>query len=222
MLTDPAWERVAGLRHGFLGRDGSGGPPWRVVVDGAVLPVATVRQVHGARVVTAVASDDRPEADGVVAGTPGLLVGVLTADCVPILLVDRGRRAAAALHAGWRGAAAGVLAAGLAQLGVASGTTPADVEAVIGPAIGGCCYEVGAEVRAAFRARTGDLTAEAWERYGARWHVDLRAAARTLLLTAGVGRVALVGPCTRCDPGYHSYRRDGAGAGRQLSFVGWE
>src|SRR5437667_319652 len=77
------------------------------------------------------------------------------------------------------------------------------------------------QVHDAFRARVGDGTAPAWSHRGGRLHLDLRAAARLLLRGAGVGRVAVLGPCTACGPGYCSYRRDGARAGRQLSFVGW-
>src|SRR5207245_11716271 len=92
----------------------------------------------------------------------------------------------------------------------------------LGPAVAGCCYEVGAEVVDAFRARTGDATAPAWTRRGSGRHLDLRIAARCLLEAAGVRSVTVLGPCTTCGPGYHSYRRDGARTGRQLSFAGWE
>jgi hypothetical protein len=180
------------------------------------LPIVVPRQVHGIDIADAVPGD-APRADGVVAGRPGFLVGVVTADCVPVLLVDRQRRVAAAVHAGWRGAAAGVVEAAVARLGI----PPTDVEAAVGPAIGGCCYEVGAEVAQAFRARTGEITAKAWTEANGRPHVDLRAAIRLLLHAARVRNVALLGPCTACDRRYHSYRRDGAGTGRQLSFVGW-
>ncbi len=141
---------------------------------------------------------------------------------MPVLLADRRRRVVAAVHAGWRGAAAGVLEATVVHLRAAFGARPADLEAVIGPAVAGCCYEVGAEVAGAFRVRTGDATAPAWTRRGSRRHLDLRIAARCLLEAAGVGSVAVLGPCTVCGPGYHSYRRDGARTGRQLSFAGWE
>src|SRR2546427_481500 len=127
-----------------------------------------------------------------------------------------------AVHAGWRGTAAAVLPAAMEHLRAALGARPADLEAVIGPAIAGCCYEVGAEVADAFRARTGDATAPAWTRRESPRHLDLRIAARCLLEAAGVGSVAVLGPCTVCGPGYHSYRRDGARTGRQLSFAGWE
>jgi YfiH family protein len=149
-----------------------------------------------------------------------VLAGVVAADCVPVLLVEPDRRAAAAVHAGWRGAAAGVLEAAVERL-VAAGARRGALEAAIGPAIGGCCYVVGDEVRAAFAARTGETTVAAWSPHGDRWTVDLRTAVGLLLAAAGVVRVATLGPCTACGPGYYSYRRDGAGTGRQLSFVGW-
>lgn len=222
MLTHAAWAAVPGLRHGFLDRADRPGPPWEVAVSGEpARVVALPRQVHGTRVVTAASGGERPEADGLACAAPDGLVGVLTADCLPVLLVDPSRRAAAAVHAGWRGAAAGVLEGGIAHLAAAFGSRPVDLEAAIGPAIGGCCYEVGPEVRDAFAGPTGEVTVPAWERRASRWYVDLREAARRLLLAAGVTRVAVLGPCTRCSPGYHSYRRDGAKAGRQLSFVGW-
>jgi hypothetical protein len=179
------------------------------------------RQVHGVRVLAAPAPDERPEADGLVVGAPGRLVGVVTADCVPVLLVDRRRAVAAAVHAGWRGTAAGVLEAAVARVAGLHGTAPADLEAAIGPAVGGCCYEVGPEVGDAFCARTGDLTRAAWRQGAARSHLDLRLAVALLLRAAGVTAVTTLGPCTVCGPGYNSFRRDGAGTGRQLSFVGW-
>jgi len=216
MLTHDAWRAAAGLQHGFLDRSDSEGERWEGIVArlAAPLPLALPRQVHGIRVAEA-AVGDRPEADALVVRRPGLLVGVVTADCVPVLLVDRAARTAAAVHAGWRGMAAGVLEAALAAL------SSTRVEALIGPAIGGCCYEVGDEVRAAFQARTGTVTAAAWTTDAGRAHVDLRTAARLLLEAAGATRVQSLGPCTRCDARYHSFRRDRERTGRQLSFVGW-
>jgi YfiH family protein len=195
VLTHIAWTAVPGLRHGFLDRSEPDAP--------ADLPIALPRQVHGTRIALATRGA-RPEADGLVTTAAGLGVGVVTADCVPVLLVDRRARAAAAVHAGWRGAAGGVHEA-----------------AVAGPAIGGCCYEIGADVIAAFEGRTGSTTAPALSRVNGRHHLDLRTAVRLLLTAAGVRAVAILGPCTACGGNYHSYRRDGAGTGRQLSFVGW-
>ncbi len=91
----------------------------------------------------------------------------------------------------------------------------------MGPAIGPCCYEVGDEVRTAFRARSGETTAAAWSQRAARDVLDLRAAVSALFRAAGVDAVVAIGPCTRCSTAFCSYRRDGARAGRQISFIGW-
>jgi YfiH family protein len=223
VLTHAPWLDVPGLRHGFLGRsECAGATAWEPVVRraGAPVPIVAPRQVHGVRVVDAVPGCGAPEGDAIVAARAGVLAGVVAADCVPILLVDPRRRVAAAVHAGWRGTAAGVVEAAIARL-LSAGAEPATLEAAIGPAIGGCCYVVGEEVRAAFATRTGETTAAAGSPHGDRWTVDLRTAVRLLLRAAGVGSVATLGPCTACGAGYFSYRRDGAGTGRQLSFVGW-
>src|SRR5881628_1500319 len=148
MLTYAPWRAVPGLAHGFLGRsECAGAAGWDAVVAraGVPLPVVTARQVHGTCVETAAPGPSR-EADGLVSATAGQLVAVVTADCMPVLLLDRQRRVAAAVHAGWRGAAAGVLTAAVEHLRAAFGARPADLEAAIGPAVAGCCYEVGAEV----------------------------------------------------------------------------
>jgi YfiH family protein len=224
VLTHRPWNAVPGLQHGFLDAAECAAPEWETVLAraGVRLPLALPRQVHGSRALSAVSAAARPEADALATATPGLLVGVVTADCMPVLLADRRRRVAAAVHAGWRGAAAGVLEAAVEHLSAAFGAPAGELDAVIGPAIAGCCYEVGAEVLDAFRARAGDTTAPAWTRRGGRHHLDLRSAARCLLEAAGVRSVAVLGPCTACGAGYHSYRRDGARAGRQVSFAGWE
>jgi YfiH family protein len=209
-LVHEPWRVVAGLRHGFLAG--------RVEPESIVL---CPRQVHGTRVVTADPDAERTQADGSVTAAPGTLVGVVTADCVPVLLLARRRRVVAAVHAGWRGAAAGIVDEALAHLRRAFDVEPREVEAALGPAIGVCCYEVGAEVRDAFVRESGDTTAPAWREDGSRLQLDLRRAVALLLRRAGVQQVATIGPCTRCDPEYCSYRRDGAGSGRQVSFIGW-
>ena len=224
MITQSAWLARAGLRHGFLDRaeSAAGGGDWARALRGVgvTLPIATVRQVHGIDVATADGAQG-VEADAIVTARRGIAVGIVTADCVPALLLAPQAGAVAAVHAGWRGAAAGVLEAALARLRHDFGAEPAEVEAVLGPAIGPCCYRVGPEVEAAFVARTGDTTAPAWHREEGRLVLDLRLAARLLLEAAGVRTAQAVGPCTACTPALASYRRDGAGAGRQLSFIGW-
>jgi YfiH family protein len=210
VVHNEAWSRLAVLRHGFL--------EGRVEPD---VPILVPRQVHGTRVVTADPAAPPPEADGLVTATRGALVGIVTADCAPILIVAPERRVAAAVHAGWRGAAAGIVAHALERLR-AFGVEPDELEACVGPAIGPCCYEVGPEVRAAFVRGSGNVTNEAWSRAGDRDRLDLRAAVTSLLRIAGVRAATIVGPCTRCSPAFCSYRRDGAAAGRQVSFIGWD
>jgi len=224
VLTLDTWRSTPGLRHGFLDRDECApGRSWDAVLAtaGAPFPIALPRQVHGTRIVSGRIGMEPAEADAIASGIDGLLVGIVTADCVPVLLVHRERRVAAAVHAGWRGATAGVLETAVRHLTSELDAPPAQLEAAIGPAICGRCYQVGPEVLAAFRARTGDTTATAWSEQAGRPHVDLRHAADLLLRATGITNIATVGPCTACGEGFCSYRREGAGCGRQLSFVGW-
>src|SRR2546422_3112877 len=137
MLTYAPWRAVPGLAHGFLGRsECEGAAGWDAVVAraGVPLPVVTARQVHGTRVETAAPGSPR-EADGLISATAGQLVGVVTADCMPVLLIDRQRRVAAAVHAGWRGTAAGGIEAAGAKLGTTFEVAPQALEAGIRPAL---------------------------------------------------------------------------------------
>ena len=225
LATVPALSSVPGLVHGFGQR---GGPEpetreetsvcVRAALNGAGR-LLLMRQVHGATVVTA-PWEGTPEADAAVATDPGLLVGISTADCLPVLLVDPRRRAVAAVHAGWRGAASRVVARAVEAL-IAGGSRPADLVAALGPGIGPCCYEVGEELRAAFGPG-----ADAFFRPGpgGRSHLDVRAANVRQLEDAGVrpGGVHHVEDCTSCrEDLYYSYRREGPGTGRMISFVGF-
>jgi YfiH family protein len=142
------------------------------------------------------------EVDGHVVRHPGLAPLVLTADCLPVALCAPG--AVAMVHAGWRGLAAGVLDEGLAALRDVGATGP--VAAAIGPGAGGCCYEVGDEVREAF--------ADVPEAMLGR-NVDLKAVATARLRAAGVEAVHDSGLCTMCDGRFFSHRRDHGTTGRQ-------
>jgi purine-nucleoside/S-methyl-5'-thioadenosine phosphorylase / adenosine deaminase len=158
-------------------------------------PVRRGRQVHGARVVRD--SERIEEADGQVVTDSVHGALVLTADCLPIALVAHD--AVAMLHGGWRGLAAGIVAAGVAEL-------EGPVAAVLGPSARGCCYEVGEEVQAVFAAYDA--------RIGER-NLALERVAEAQLRAAGVERIDDTGVCTICDERYFSYRREGAAAGRQ-------
>lgn len=210
-LTHPLLA-ACGVEHGF-GQRGSPAPP----------ALLRLRQVHGAEAVRAGPGATPPEADAIVSALPGRAVGVLTADCVPVLLSTRCGRAVAAVHAGWRGLAAGVVAAAVRELrSVAPGGAP--LVAVSGPHIGLCCYEVDAPVVEAMRARFGPGVADALRpaRPG-RHHLDLGQLVYQELRAADLAPesiTSLPDACTHCDAErFHSYRRDGPGAGRLVHFV---
>lgn len=207
----PGWRDVPGLVHGFGRRDSP--PPTR----GRLF---LLKQVHGTGLATPPWKSS-PEADASATSAPGLLLGIKTADCLPLLFVDRDRRLAAAAHAGWRGTAAGIVGRVLDWFAAQGGRLD-DVQVALGPCIGPCCYEVGEELRSQF--------ADAEQRFftGAapgKPHLDLRGLNEQQLLTRGVAphQIAHVAECTRCQPSlYYSYRREGAGTGRLVSYVGWE
>jgi YfiH family protein len=205
---------ACGVAHGF-GVRGAAEP------EGCVRP----RQVHGVRVLIARASagDVAQEGDAVVSDVPGLPVAVVTADCVPLLVAESDGTRVAAIHAGWRGLAAGVVAEGFAAL-VRSGAAPARLHAVIGPHIGSCCYEIDEPVIEGLRTRfDADLGAALRRVRPGHALLDLGALVRVECLRAGLEPMAvasLSGACTRCDERrFHSYRRDGARAGRLLHFI---
>jgi YfiH family protein len=154
------------------------------------------------------------EGDVLVTARPGVALAVQTADCVPILLFSDG--GVAAVHAGWRGTAAGAASEGVRALDEESGTPPGRMHAVIGPAIGVCCYEVGGEVAASF---AGDFVRRGC---GGKFRLDLKDANRAQLVAAGVppGQIEILPFCTGCGgPELASYRRDGPAAGRMIALV---
>lgn len=210
---------LAGIPHGFTGvaegdlrpgRPGAAATAARIAAQLGGDTLRVLSQVHGARVVDVAEADGRTEADAVISTDPAAVIAVRVADCVPILLAAPG--AVAAVHAGWRGTAADILRLTVAALSARTGAPPAAMRAVLGPAIGPCCYEVGSEViEAVGRVAPG----EGW-RQGRQ--VDLRAANAAIGRALGL-RVEIVGPCTRCDPAYWSHRRDGEAGGRQAGVI---
>lgn len=196
---------------------------WQLLAQAlAVSPVslASVRQVHGARVrvVTARQRDQVPlvveEADALVTREQGVVLTIRVADCAPVLLLHDGVVGAA--HAGWRGTALGVVAntvAAMQQLGAGMSAT----EAFIGPHIRVCCFEVGEEVERAFAHVPGAVSVA--PRTG-KAHVDLSVVLRSQLEALGVQRISDSGFCTSCDPvRFYSHRRDKGTTGRHVAFV---
>jgi hypothetical protein len=195
------------LEHGFGTRLS---PQWNDRAD-----LILLNQVHSD---CAVYADGRRaghigKGDALFTGVPGALIGVRTADCVPILIVDVEARAIAAVHAGWRGAAQGIAGKAVAEMTARFGSLPEDLCAAIGPAIGPCCYEVGPEVTALFTESNGLAG-------GSR--LDLPGVNRRQLLDAGLlpGEVWSAGLCTAClADEFFSWRRDRHESGRMVSAI---
>ena len=180
-------------------------------------PPRWLHQVHGDRVLrlTSEVLDGEPQADSAFTSQPGVVLAILTADCLPILLCADDGSEIAAIHAGWRGLAGGVIEACVSRLA----TPPARLLAWMGPAIGAASYEVGAEVREALlRSDAGAEAVFSPTRYG-HWQCDLYLIARRRLSALGVARVGGGGFDSFADPRFYSYRRDGAQSGRMASLI---
>ena len=245
-LRSPLLERL-GVGHGFSTRCGGASlAPWdslnlslrvgddpaagretlsRFARDVGVDParIFSAGQVHGTRIL-ALEPHHRPDdlrdeqADGLATDRPDQAVSVRTADCAPVLLASDDGRVVAAVHAGWRGIVAGVVQAGIRTLEERYGVGPERLVAAVGPCIGPCCYEVGAELIEAFESvgLAGSVLA------GEHPHADLRKAVRTLLEAEGVlaDRIDVLDLCTSCRADlFFSYRRDRGRGGRQLALI---
>jgi hypothetical protein len=171
-------------------------------------------QVHGTRILEL----DRGEAgsaDGAVTATPGVVLAIMTADCLPVLLATKDGRRIGAAHAGWRGLAAGVLANAVA----AFDCPPSSLQAWLGPAIGPAAFEVGPEVRAAFLARDDGAADCFTPNSRGRWQADLDGLARRQLGQSGVAAIHGRPQCTSSDPDrYFSHRRE-APCGRMATLI---
>jgi polyphenol oxidase len=187
--------------------------------------LTAVHQVHGAAVIDPQGrpADERPRADGLVSRDPSLMLTVRVADCAALLIADSRLGAVAAVHAGWRGTAAGIAVAAVARLRELFGSRPEDLVAALGPSIGPCCYTVGAELIGAFReGGHGESEIGRWFRQRPCLQLDLWTANREQLEAAGVPAPAIhvSGLCTGCHPDwFYSYRREGAAAGRLVGFI---
>lgn len=188
--------------------------------------VARLNQVHG-NVVHAATRDTaglRPAGDGIVTAEPGVMLGIFTADCVPILMVDPKRKIAAALHAGWRGVIADIVDVGIRAM-VQLGARASDIRAAMGPSIGQCCFEVDAELGDRFGREIDGARNHTRAGRPGKAVIDLRAVVRDQLERAGLApaNITSVGPCTRCAPDRFFSRRAAGGTttGLQMSFVGF-
>ena len=190
-----------------------------------------VKQVHGNVVrvlkrgdVRADAADVRPDGDAIVSNEAGLVLAVMVADCVPIVVVDPVRGAAAAIHAGWRGTCARVAPAAIATMVREFGSKPADLLAAIGPSVGAADYEVGESLVDAFRASGHDAAdVDRWFlRTTAKPHLDLWSANRDQLRRSGLAadHIYICGLSTVSHTEiFDSYRVDGERAGRMAALI---
>ena len=247
-VTSPALD---GIAHGFFGREGgastgvfaslnvseaSGDDLIHIAsnrtqatqaIQFSTDDLVTVRQVHSNDVVTITErpAPDAPryEADAMVTNVPGLVLGILTADCTPILLADPEAGVIGAAHAGWKGAAGGIAYATVLAM-VALGAEPSRITAVIGPTISGPNYEVGPEFAAALLAQHPHAAVRISRLYGPREHFDLPGFVGDQLVGAGVRNVEDMRLCTYADPvAYFSHRRathEKTTTGRQISLIG--
>ena len=223
LFTDRRWR--LGSAEGMNTEAG-----WREVADAMDVPadhLVRVRQVHGADV--AVHRASRAVAPGaaadIIAGDDGAAALVIqTADCVPMLMADARTGAVSAAHAGWKGTALRVAAAAVAAMADAFGSRPADLIVAVGPSIGPCCYQIGADVRDRFAAErfSADELSAWFTTANGPLVLDLWTATRDQLAAAGIPRdhIFLSELCTMTHREvFPSYRRDGNGAGRLAAAI---
>ena len=161
-------------------------------------------------------------ADALITSEPDLPLTVFSADCGILLLFDPVHHAAGAIHAGWRGCAAGIIEKTVQAMTAAFSTQPQDLRAAIGPCIGFCCFETDEDVPAAMTAALGDDAAPFLQKSGEKWHVDLAGLNRHWLLQSGVPKeqIDLCGLCTACHPKlFWSHRKMGDARGLQAAMI---
>jgi YfiH family protein len=250
-------QRAGELNLGFSSSDDAAvvaanrGRFFSAVTGDAGFPAVTLRQIHSSIVHRVGVADAGRQAtikaDGMMTDEPGLMLAIQTADCIPVLVADRKRRAVAGFHAGWRGTVKRIVESGVGRMRMEFGSRPEDLVAAIGPGVGQCCYAVGDEVRGEFESQFAyaeELFCEVYDsdpvktKYpllfltarapghsdlGPSTHLDLVEANRRQLVDAGLKpeAISVVGECTSCRTDrYFSYRAESGFTGRMFSVVG--
>lgn len=251
-FMQPAWAGEAELAAGFTTRNGgSSRPPYnslnlgfgsgdqrsQVEANRAVVArsfglephlLLTVKQVHGSEILVIdqpnpeVSHFQRVESDAIITNQRKILLGILVADCFPVILYDRNKHVAAVIHLGWRGTAAGLLGRTVMAMQEIFACRAADISAAIGPGIAAHSYEVDRPVRDCFRQGTDQWQRIAREVRLGHWQLDLQKSIALQLDAAGIDRAKVdnVAECTCCHKEtFFSYRRDKGKTGRQMGFV---
>ncbi len=223
LLTVPQLEEIPWLRHGF------GDATWaqshfRKNMEWANFKPLFLRQVHS-DVVYSIEEVPlkNPRGDALITRLSGLLLVIKSADCLPVLLVDIGRRVVAAAHCGWKGTLHRILEKTVRGMKDRHGSKPEEILAAFGPCIGAGCYEVGEEVRRDYlQERFPDTVFRPIPGRRGKSFFDLAESNRLQLISQGMNEenIFTVGVCTHCDELYPSYRRDRDRTGRMLSFIG--
>lgn len=223
LLTVPELERIPRLRHGFGDAAWAAGH-FRKDKEWADFKPLFLNQVHSDVVhfIDEVPSKN-PRGDALATRLSGLLLVIKSADCLPILLADLGRRVIAAVHCGWKGTLRRILGKTVSGMREHYGSDPEEILAAFGPCIGGGCYEVGDEVRRSYlQEKFSDSTFRPIPGRHGKYLFDLAEANMLQLISQGIKRerIFTVGVCTHCNERYPSYRRDKDRTGRMLSFIG--
>ena len=234
VITVPAFASARdGVRHFFGTRDHADtvacdvGVPAQSCDSRGVMWMLSVKQVHGTNALLVdrpVTGSDRFEGgwDALVTDQPGVMVAVRTADCVPVLVYDRRRKAVAAIHAGWRGAMAGIVPKTIQLMVSRFAIDATDLRVSIGPSAGPCCYEVDEAVLAPLRSGRSDWPSLLRDDRGTKARLDLKALVRRQTAQIGIRleHITSVNLCTICHSElFYSYRREGRVNGTMLSGI---
>ena len=221
-LTLPELSAIPGLVHGFGTRDLTMETLGRYPLLEDFRPVV-MRQVHSdiIHVIEKVPAET-PVGDALITRTPGILICVRTADCLPLLILDRESGVSAAVHCGWKGTSKKLASKVVRFLKAKFRCSPGSLLAALGPAIGRDCYEVGEDVAGEF-GYSGETEFSFFSPLGSgKYLLDLKRANRIQLEEEGIppGQIYSMDICPHCDPRFYSYRRDKSECGRLLSFIG--
>lgn len=194
-------------------------------LDVPVKNLVLVNQVHGSKVL--VIKDSNPagqpvvEADAIITNIAQVPIGIMTADCLPVLIYDPVKKAVAAVHAGWKGSAGGVSIEAINAMRLQYGSDPKDMVAALGPYIGPCCYSVRENVVDEFKNRFGSYTGYI-QKFKDEIRLDIGLANIEQLTGSGIPKanISFEPVCTSCNNAlFFSYRKDGGRTGRQLSYI---